>query len=133
MPAWCGSVHLDPGDVTAWRTDCLGRGHGALAGSLSGGQRKMLGIAKALASSPRLLVVDEPSAGLSSLLVGRVIEVLSRFLATGLAMLVSEQNVAFLDLADRLFILDGGRIGFDRSVAALEANDSLQRTYFGFA
>ena len=111
----------------------LAHRRGALAGSLSGGQRKMLGIAKALASSPRLLVMDEPSAGLSPLFVGQVIEVLSRFRAAGLAMLIAEQNVAFLDLADRVFTLEGGRIRFDGSVAALEADDSLHRTYFGLA
>ncbi|WP_428491188.1 ABC transporter ATP-binding protein [Rhodopila sp.] len=111
----------------------LAQRRGALAGSLSGGQRKMLGIAKALASSPRLLVMDEPSAGLSPLFVGQVIEVLSRFRAAGLAMLIAEQNVAFLDLADRVFTLDGGRIRFDGSVAELQADDGLHRTYFGLA
>ncbi len=182
LPAWKGSVHLDPDDVTAWRTDRrvrrglaymseigvfpglsidenlrvggqfietsalkhrmeelyadfpdLAHRRGALAGSLSGGQRKMLGIAKALASSPRLLVMDEPSAGLSPLFVGQVIAVLERFRASGLAMLIAEQNIAFLDLADRVFTLDGGRIRFEGSVAELEADDSLRRTYFGLA
>ena len=111
----------------------LARRRGALAGSLSGGQRKMLGIAKALASSPRLLVMDEPSAGLSPLFVGQVIEVLGRFRAAGLAMLIAEQNIAFLDLADRVFTLDGGRVRFEGSVAELQADDSLRRTYFGLA
>jgi branched-chain amino acid transport system ATP-binding protein len=182
LPAWRGSVHLDPADVTTWRTDRrvrsgmaymseigvftglsieenlrvggqfvektalrqrieelygyfpdLASRRGTLAGSLSGGQRKMLGIAKALASSPRLLVMDEPSAGLSPLFVGQVIAVLSRFREAGLAMLIAEQNIAFLDLADRVFTLDGGRIRFEGSVAELEADDSLHRTYFGLA
>jgi branched-chain amino acid transport system ATP-binding protein len=182
LPAWKGTVQLDPDDVTAWRTDkrvrrgmaymseigvfqglsidenlrvggqfseksalrarmeelyatfpdLAGR-RSTLAGALSGGQRKMLGIAKALASSPRLLVMDEPSAGLSPLFVGQVIAVLSRFREAGLAMLIAEQNVAFLDLADRVFTLEGGRIRFEGSVAALEADDSLHRTYFGLA
>jgi len=109
----------------------LARGRGALASSLSGGQRKMLGIAKALAGSPRLLVMDEPSAGLSPLFVSEVIAVLRRFRGTGLALLIAEQNVAFLDLADRVYTLEGGRIGFEGSVAALHADDALQRAYFG--
>ncbi len=109
----------------------LARRRSALASSLSGGQRKMLGIAKALAGSPRLLVMDEPSAGLSPLFVSEVIGVLRRFRGTGLALLIAEQNVAFLDLADRVYTLEGGRIGFEGSVAALHADDALHRAYFG--
>ena len=182
MPAWKGSVQLDPDDVTSWRTDKrfrrgmaymseigvftglsidenlrvggqfiekaalrirmeelyayfpdLAHRRGALAGSLSGGQRKMLGMAKALASSPRLLVMDEPSAGLSPLFVGQVIDVLKKFRESGLAMLIAEQNIAFLDLADRVFTLEGGRIRFEGSVTELEADDSLHKAYFGLA
>ena len=102
-----------------------------LAGSLSGGQRKMLAIAKALAGSPRLLLMDEPSAGLSPLFVNEVFEVLRRFRGEGLSFLIAEQNVRFLDLADRVYTLDGGRIGFEGTVGALHANDALRRAYFG--
>ena len=107
----------------------------ALAGSLSGGQRKMLGIAKALAAGPRLLVMDEPSAGLSPLFVQQVITVLGRFRAegAGLAMLIAEQNVAFLDLAERVYTLEGGRVRFSGTVAELHADDALHRAYFGLA
>jgi branched-chain amino acid transport system ATP-binding protein len=103
----------------------------ALASSLSGGQRKMLGISKALAGSPRLLVMDEPSAGLSPLLVAQVVAVLERFRGTGLSLLIAEQNVAFLTLADRVYTLEAGRIGFSGSVEALHADDALRRAYFG--
>ena len=103
----------------------------ALASSLSGGQRKMLGIAKALAGSPRLLVMDEPSAGLSPLFVKEVIQVLGRFRGQGLSLLIAEQNVRFLELADRVYTLEGGRIGFEGTVAAMHANDALRRAYFG--
>ena len=102
-----------------------------LAGSLSGGQRKMLGIAKALAADPRVLIMDEPSAGLSPLFVQQVIEVLGRFRGEGLALLIAEQNVAFLDLADRVFTLEGGRIRFEGTVETLHADDALHRAYFG--
>jgi branched-chain amino acid transport system ATP-binding protein len=103
----------------------------ALASSLSGGQRKMLGIAKALAGNPRLLVMDEPSSGLSPLFVKEVIRVLSEFRGHGLSLLVAEQNVKFLEIADRVYTLDGGRIGFVGTVAAMHENDALRRAYFG--
>jgi branched-chain amino acid transport system ATP-binding protein len=103
----------------------------ALASSLSGGQRKMLGIAKALAGNPRLLVMDEPSAGLSPLFVREVVRVLSQFRSHGLTLLIAEQNVKFLELADRVYTLDGGRIGFTGTVAAMHENDALRRAYFG--
>lgn len=109
----------------------LAKRRSAAAGSLSGGQRKMLGIAKALAGGPRLLVMDEPSAGLSPLLVDEVIDVLVRFRGSGLALLVAEQNVRFLDLADRVVTLEGGHVRFDGTVAALHADDALRRAYFG--
>ena len=109
----------------------LAHRRGALAGSLSGGQRKMAGIAKALAASPRLLVMDEPSAGLSPLFVAEVLSTLLRFRADGLSLLIAEQNVAFLDLADRVFTMEHGRIGFSGTVAAMHADDALNRAYFG--
>jgi branched-chain amino acid transport system ATP-binding protein len=101
------------------------------AGSLSGGQRKMCGIAKALAGSPRLLIMDEPSAGLSPLFVAEVIGILGRFRGQGLALLIAEQNVAFLDLADRVFTLERGRTGFEGGVAELQADDAVRKAYFG--
>ena len=103
----------------------------ARAGSLSGGQRKMLGIAKALVGEPRLLVMDEPSAGLSPLFVKEVIALLSRFRNEQLALLIAEQNVKFLALADRVYTLDNGRIGFAGTVEAMQQNDALRHAYFG--
>mgnify|MGYP000515233672 CR=1 FL=1 len=103
----------------------------AVAGSLSGGQRKILGVAKAFASQPRLLVMDEPSAGLSPVFVNDVIRALRQSREGGLALLVAEQNVKFLDLADRVYTLEGGRIGFVGTVAQMHADAALQRAYFG--
>jgi len=103
----------------------------ALAGSLSGGQRKMLGIAKALVGNPRLLIMDEPSAGLSPRYVKEVIGVLAQFRDKQLALLIAEQNVKFLVLADRVYTLDNGQIGFAGTVVAMQENDALRRAYFG--
>ncbi|MBV8651782.1 MAG: ATP-binding cassette domain-containing protein, partial [Alphaproteobacteria bacterium] len=102
-----------------------------LASSLSGGQRKMLGVAKALAGNPRLVVMDEPSSGLSPLFVKEVIRILARVRGGGLSLLIAEQNVQFLGLADRVYTLDGGRIGFTGTVTAMHENDALRRAYFG--
>ena len=101
------------------------------SGSLSGGQRKMLGIAKALAAEPKLLVMDEPSAGLSPLLVSTVIQSLNACRAGGLSLLIAEQNVKFLELGDRVFTMEGGRITFGGTPAAIQADDGLRRAYFG--
>ena len=101
------------------------------AGSLSGGQRKMLAVARALVSRPRLVVMDEPSAGLSPLFVSEVVGMLARFRTGGSAFLVAEQNVAFLEVADRVYILDDGRIRFSGTVDALRADRSLREAYFG--
>ena len=117
-------------DLYALFPDLAGKRR-SLASSLSGGQRKMLGIAKALAGSPKLLVMDEPSAGLSPLFVTEVMKVLARFRGQGLALLIAEQNVAFLELADRVYTLDSGRIGCEGSGAALHADNALHRAYFG--
>ena len=103
----------------------------ALASSLSGGQRKMLGIAKALAAEPRLLVMDEPSAGLSPLFVKEVIRILSELRGRGLALLIAEQNIGFLEVATRVFVLEGGRNRFSGTVAEISGNEELHRAYFG--
>ena len=104
---------------------------GDAASSLSGGQRKMLGIAKALAAEPKLLVMDEPSAGLSPLFVKEVIRVLSDLQGRGLALLIAEQNIGFLEVATRVFVLEGGRIRFSGTVAEMSDNEALRRAYFG--
>jgi branched-chain amino acid transport system ATP-binding protein len=101
------------------------------ASSLSGGQRKMLGMAKALAADPKLLVLDEPSAGLSPLFVKEVIHILAGLRDRGIALLIAEQNIGFLEVATRVFVLEGGRIGFSGTVAEMSDNVALRRAYFG--
>jgi branched-chain amino acid transport system ATP-binding protein len=103
----------------------------APASSLSGGQRKMLGIAKALAAEPKLLVMDEPSAGLSPLFVKEVLRVLSDLQQRGLSLLIAEQNIGFLEVATRVSVLEGGRIGFSGTVAEMTDNEALRQAYFG--
>ena len=103
----------------------------ALASSLSGGQRKMLGLAKALAGKPRIVIADEPSAGLSPVMVKAVIQVLGDLHQKGLSLLIAEQNVKFLELAERVYTVEGGRIGFTGTVQAMRDDDAVRRAYFG--
>ena len=103
----------------------------AHAGSLSGGQRKMLGIAKVLVAQPRLLLMDEPSSGLAPVFVKQVIDVLRTSIGDGTALLIAEQNVAFLQLADRGYLIDHGRVRVSGTRAELESSDAVRETYFG--
>jgi len=126
--------HADPGsrvDVLYGLFPVLREKRRNPASSLSGGQRKMLGIAKALAAEPKLLVMDEPSAGLSPLFVKEVIRILSSLQGRGLALLIAEQNIGFLEVATRVFVLEGGRIRFSGTVAEMSGNEALHRAYFG--
>ena len=103
----------------------------AAAASLSGGQRKMLGIAKVLISEPRLLLMDEPSSGLAPVFVKHVIDALRAAIGDGTSLLIAEQNIAFLDLADRGYLLDHGKVGVSGTREELEASDAVRETYFG--
>ena len=103
----------------------------AHAGSLSGGQRKMLGIAKVLVAQPRLLLMDEPSSGLAPVFVKQVIDVLRTTIGGGTSLLIAEQNVAFLALADRGYLLDHGKVRASGTRAELEASDAVREAYFG--
>jgi branched-chain amino acid transport system ATP-binding protein len=105
-----------------------------LAGSMSGGQQQMLAIARALMSSPRLLLVDEPSVGLSPLLVSSTVSMIKQLKERhGLTVLMAEQNFhQAIRIADRGYIIVHGEIVFEgKSVADLEANDLVKNYYLG--
>ena len=103
------------------------------AGTLSGGEQQMLAIGRALMAEPVLLILDEPSLGLSPLLVEELFALIARLHRDdGLAVLLVEQNVAqSLALADRAYVMENGAIRFVGTPADLLASDELRRAYLG--
>src|SRR5215213_7331068 len=102
------------------------------AGTLSGGEQQMLAIGRGLMAEPRLLILDEPSLGLSPLLVEELFTLIRSINQQGLAILLVEQNVAqSLDVADRAYILDNGMFVLEGKAADLKNDPDLKRTYLG--
>jgi branched-chain amino acid transport system ATP-binding protein len=104
-----------------------------LAGSLSGGERQMCAIARAMMSQPKLLMLDEPSLGLSPQMVERVFDlILSLVRAKGIAVLLVEQNVGdALGMANRGYVIERGRVVKSGTGQALLADADVQRAYLG--
>jgi len=103
-----------------------------LAGSLSGGEQRLLAIARSLIIKPDLLLLDEPSAALAPRFIDEVYATLRNLNAQGIAMLVVEQNTGIiLDTADRVFVLEMGTNAFDGTPAELLADDRIRRLYLG--
>ena len=98
--------------------------------SLSGGQQQMLAIARGLMGRPRLLILDEPSLGLAPKLVAEVLGAIERIRASGITVMLVEQNAAqAVQLSDRFYLLEGGRIVL--SGQDILDDDELRRAYLG--
>jgi branched-chain amino acid transport system ATP-binding protein len=104
------------------------------AGSLSGGEQQMLAIARGLMLRPRLMLLDEPSHGLSPLFTREVFKILRTVAEGGTTLLVVEQNANLvLDFADHAYVLETGRLVLDGSAEELAADEGVRRSYLGMA
>ncbi len=103
-----------------------------LAGTLSGGEQQMLAIGRGLMAEPKLLILDEPSLGLSPLMVEEMFNLIHKINLEGLAILLVEQNVVqSLGIASRAYVLEQGRFALEGSSAEMLADPRLRRTYLG--
>jgi branched-chain amino acid transport system ATP-binding protein len=133
-----GELRRDRGEVAAAIEDqcrrfpILGERRRAPAGTLSGGEQQMLAFARALVARPRVLLLDEPSMGLSPLLVRRVFEMVQAIHREGTTILLVEQNAKLaLAVSDRAYVLERGRIVLEGSSAELAEDPRVRAAYLG--
>ena len=125
------------GQAGALRAVCarfpvLGERVADIAGNFSGGQQQMVAIARGLMANPRLLILDEPSLGLSPLLVSEIFALIRSLRDDGIAILLSEQNArAALGIADRGYVVENGRIALHAPAADLLASPEVAERYLG--
>ena len=103
-----------------------------LAGTLSGGEQQMLAMGRALMSHPKIIVMDEPSMGLSPILVNEIFDIIQEVSAGGTTVLLVEQNAKkALSIADRAYVLETGKIGLEGDAETLMNDDSVKKAYLG--
>ena len=103
-----------------------------LAGTLSGGEQQMLAMGRAMMSKPRILLLDEPSMGLSPLFVGEIFKIIEKVSSAGTTVLLVEQNAKkALSIADRAYVLETGRISKSGNARELLNDDAIKKAYLG--
>lgn len=103
-----------------------------LAGTLSGGEQQMLAMGRALMSHPKIIVMDEPSMGLSPILVNEIFDIIKEVSASGTTVLLVEQNAKkALSIADRAYVLETGKIVLEGDAKEMMNDDSIKKAYLG--
>ena len=103
-----------------------------IAGTLSGGEQQMLAMGRALMSRPRIILMDEPSMGLSPILVNEIFDIIQSVSAAGTTVLLVEQNAKkALSIADRAYVLETGNIVMSGEASVLMDDDSIRKAYLG--
>lgn len=119
-------------DEICTRFPRLGERKSQIAGTLSGGEQQMLAMGRALMSKPRILLLDEPSMGLSPLFVGEIFKIIEEVSKAGTTVLLVEQNAKkALSIADRGYVLETGKIVKTGKAADLLNDDSIKKAYLG--
>lgn len=110
----------------------LGERKNQIAGTLSGGEQQMLAMGRAMMSRPKLLMLDEPSMGLSPLLVDQVFDIIKEFHKQGTTILLVEQNAGkSLAISDRAYVLENGEIAFSGTGKELMESEDIKKAYLG--
>ena len=110
----------------------LAERRGQIAGTLSGGEQQMLAMSRALMCHPKLLMLDEPSMGLSPLLVNQVFEIIKDINKDGTTILLVEQNAGkSLEISDRAYVMENGKIVLSGTGAELAASEQVRKAYLG--
>ena len=103
-----------------------------IAGTLSGGEQQMLAMGRALMSHPKIMVMDEPSMGLSPLLVNEIFDIIKEISKSGTTVLLVEQNAKMaLSVADRAYVLETGSIAMSGDAKEMLNNDDIKKAYLG--
>lgn len=119
-------------DEICTRFEILGQRKNQIAGTLSGGEQQMLAMGRAMMSHPKLLMLDEPSMGLSPLFVDKVFDIIKDYHDSGTTILLVEQNAKkALSIADRAYVLETGSISLSGSASELLNDKAVKKAYLG--
>ena len=131
--AYCSRDNIDDNLGTVIKMfPILGQRQKQEAGTLSGGERQMLSLGRALMSTPRLLLLDEPTLGLAPIVISEISRAVEHFKEMGVTVLIAEQNASFtLTHSERIYLLERGKFTMEGTPEELREEEYIRKTYFG--